>query len=172
MKAERNKRAIILEAEAAKQDKVLRAEGEKQSKILMAEGDKEARIREAEGLKEAKELEAQGAKAIEEIAKAEQNRIELLREANIDERILAYKSFESLEEVAKDQQIKSLFRLMQLKHLVLLGQLENLKKNKRRNYLQMIQEKNNKVRKRNGIPFSVRIFRKACTYPCIKKVMQ
>ncbi|MDO6630266.1 SPFH domain-containing protein [Bacillus thuringiensis] len=91
MKAERNKRAIILEAEAAKQDKVLRAEGEKQSKILMAEG-----------LKEAKELEAQGeARAIEEIAKAEQNRIELLREANIDERILAYKSFESLEEVAK-----------------------------------------------------------------------
>ena len=59
MKAERNKRAIILEAEAAKQDKVLRAEGEKQSKILMAEGDKEARIREAEGIK-AKELEAQG----------------------------------------------------------------------------------------------------------------
>ncbi|MDA2637408.1 SPFH/Band 7/PHB domain protein [Bacillus cereus] len=98
MKAERNKRAIILEAEAAKQDKVLRAEGEKQSKILMAEGDKEARIREAEGIKEAKELEAQ---AIEEIAKAEQNRIELLREANLDERILAYKSFESLAEVAK-----------------------------------------------------------------------
>ena len=49
MKAERNKRAIILEAEAKKQDKVLRAEG-----------DKEARIREAEGIKEAKELEAQG----------------------------------------------------------------------------------------------------------------
>ncbi|KYQ00221.1 putative stomatin/prohibitin-family membrane protease subunit YbbK [Bacillus cereus] len=91
MKAERNKRAIILEAEAAKQDKVLRAEG-----------DKEARIREAEGIKEAKELEAQGeARAIEEIAKAEQNRIELLREANLDERILAYKSFESLAEVAK-----------------------------------------------------------------------
>ncbi|ANS47652.1 peptidase [Bacillus thuringiensis] len=91
MKAERNKRAIILEAEAAKQDKVLRAEG-----------DKEARIREAEGIREAKELEAQGeARAIEEIAKAEQNRIELLREANLDERILAYKSFESLAEVAK-----------------------------------------------------------------------
>ncbi|MES5938332.1 MULTISPECIES: SPFH domain-containing protein [unclassified Bacillus cereus group] len=102
MKAERNKRAIILEAEAAKQDKVLRAEGEKQSKILMAEGDKEARIREAEGIKEAKKLEAQGeARAIEEIAKAEQNRIELLRAADLDERVLAYKSFESLIEVAK-----------------------------------------------------------------------
>ncbi len=35
------------------------------------------------------------------IIRAEQNRIELLREANLDERILAYKSFESLIEVAK-----------------------------------------------------------------------
>ncbi|MEB8957468.1 SPFH/Band 7/PHB domain protein, partial [Bacillus cereus] len=35
------------------------------------------------------------------IANAEHTRIELLREANIDERILAYKSFESLAEVAK-----------------------------------------------------------------------
>lgn len=102
MKAERNKRAIILEAEAAKQDKVLRAEGEKQSKILMAEGDKEARIREAEGVRQAKELEAQGeAKAIEEIAKAEQNRIQLLCQAGLDERVLAYQSFESLTEIAK-----------------------------------------------------------------------
>ncbi|PEZ02179.1 peptidase [Bacillus sp. AFS018417] len=102
MKAERNKRAIILEAEAAKQDKVLRAEGEKQSKILMAEGDKEARIREAEGLRQAKELEAQGeAKAIEEIAKAEQKRIQMLRQAGLDERVLAYQSFESLTEIAK-----------------------------------------------------------------------
>ena len=128
----------------------------------MAEGDKEARIREAEGIKEAKELEAQGeARAIEEIAKAEQNRIELLREANLDERILAYKSFESLAEVAKDQQIKSLFRLIQLKHLVLLGQLEKyLKKNKRRNYLQMIQEKNNKSEEEKWYTISlfVRIF--------------
>ena len=68
----------------------------------MAEGDKEARIREAEGIKEAKRIRStREARAIEEIAKAEQNRIELLREANLDERILAYKSFESLAEVAK-----------------------------------------------------------------------
>ncbi|OQR54826.1 SPFH domain-containing protein [Bacillus sp. CDB3] len=102
MKAERNKRAIILEAEAAKQDNVLRAEGEKQSKILMAEGAKEARIRAAEGIREAKDLEAQGeARAIETIAKAEQNRITCIRTAGLDEQVLAYKSFESLIEVAK-----------------------------------------------------------------------
>ncbi len=102
MKAERSKRAIILEAEAAKQDMILRAEGDKQSKILRAEGDKEARIREAEGLRAAQELEALGeAKAIQAVAEAEKNRIELLRQAELDENVLAYRSFEALIEVAK-----------------------------------------------------------------------
>lgn len=102
MKAERSKRAMILEAEAAKQDMILRAEGDKQSKILKAEGDKEARIREAEGLRQAQELEALGeAKAIQAVAEAEKNRIELLRAAGIDENVLAYRSFEALNEIAK-----------------------------------------------------------------------
>lgn len=102
MKAERNKRAIVLEAEAAKQDMILRAEGDKQSKILKAEGDKEARIREAEGLRQAQELEALGeAKAIEAVAAAEQARIEMLRNAALNEQVLAYQSFEALKEVAK-----------------------------------------------------------------------
>ncbi|UOY92781.1 SPFH/Band 7/PHB domain protein [Ectobacillus sp. JY-23] len=101
MKAERNKRAIILEAEAAKQDMVLRAEGDKQSKILIAEGDREARIREAEGVRQAKELEALGeAKAIEAVAVAEQRRIQLLKDAGLTEQVLAYKSFEALETIA------------------------------------------------------------------------
>lgn len=102
MKAERNKRAIVLEAEAAKRDMILRAEGDKQSKILKAEGNKEARIREAEGLKQAQELEAQGqAKAIQVVADAERARIEQLRAAGLDEQVLAYKPFEALMEVAK-----------------------------------------------------------------------
>lgn len=102
MKAERSKRAIVLEAEAAKQDMILRSEGDKQSKILKAEGDKEARIREAEGLRQAQELEAQGqAKAILLVAEAEKNRIELLRAAGLDENILAYKSFEALSQIAQ-----------------------------------------------------------------------
>ena len=103
MKAERSKRAIILEAEAARQDVILRAEGDKQSKILKAEGQKEARIREAEGIQLAKELESIGeSKAIEIIAEAEKRRIEMLRESGLNEQVLAYKSFEALEEVAKD----------------------------------------------------------------------
>ncbi|MNN25319.1 Modulator of FtsH protease HflK [compost metagenome] len=102
MKAERNKRAIVLEAEAAKQDMILRAEGDKQSKILKAEGDKEARIREAEGFRQAQELEALGqAKAIESVAAAEKARIEMLRDAALNEAVLAYQSFEALKEVAK-----------------------------------------------------------------------
>ncbi|WP_334074881.1 MULTISPECIES: SPFH domain-containing protein [Paenibacillus] len=102
MKAERSKRAMILEAEAAKQDMILRAEGDKQSKILKAEGDKEARIREAEGLRQAQELEALGqAKAIQAVAEAEQARIEMLRNAALNEQVLAYQSFEALKEVAK-----------------------------------------------------------------------
>lgn len=102
MKAERNKRAIVLEAEAAKQDLILRSEGDKQSKILKAEGEKEARIRQAEGLRQAQELEAQGqAKAIQAVAEAEKARIELLRSAGLDENVLAYYSFEALGEIAK-----------------------------------------------------------------------
>ncbi|PGZ97530.1 peptidase [Bacillus pseudomycoides] len=132
MKAERNKRAIILEAEAAKQDKVLRAEGEKQSKILMAEGDKEARIREAEGVRQAKELEAQGeAKAIEEIAKAEQSRIQMLRQAGLDERILAYKSFESLTEIAKGPANKVFLPSNAVETLGSLGAIGELFKEKK-----------------------------------------
>jgi regulator of protease activity HflC (stomatin/prohibitin superfamily) len=102
MKAERSKRAIVLEAEAAKQDMILRAEGDKQSKILKAEGDKEARIRQAEGFRQAQELEAMGqAKAIQSVADAEKYRVEMLKAAGLDEQILAYKSFEALQEVAK-----------------------------------------------------------------------
>ena len=102
MKAERNKRAVVLEAQAAKQDKILRSEGDKQSMILKAEGDKEARIREAEGFRQAQELEALGeAAAIQAIAEAEKNRIQLLVNAGLDERVLAYRSFEALQEVAK-----------------------------------------------------------------------
>lgn len=101
MKAERSKRAMVLDAEAAKQDMILRAEGDKQSKILKAEGDKEARIRQAEGQRQAQELEALGeAKAIESIAEAEKNRIALIRSAGLDEHVLTYRSLEALTDIA------------------------------------------------------------------------
>ena len=102
MKAERQKRAIILEAEAAKQDIILRAEGDRQSRILRAEAEREARIREAEGVKKAKELESEGeAAAITSIARAEQQRIQMLSRSGLNEQVLAYKSFEALQEMAK-----------------------------------------------------------------------
>jgi len=49
MKAEREKRATILEAEAYRQKQILEAEGDKQNAILIAEGDKQSTILRAEG---------------------------------------------------------------------------------------------------------------------------
>jgi len=53
MKAEREKRANVLEAEGFRQAAILKAEGERQSQILAAEGQKQEQILEAEGRKEA-----------------------------------------------------------------------------------------------------------------------
>ena len=53
MKAEREKRANILEAEGFRQAAILKAEGERQSQILVAEGEKQQAILDAEGRKEA-----------------------------------------------------------------------------------------------------------------------
>lgn len=58
MKAERNKRADILEAEGVRQAEILKAEGHKQSEILKAEGDKQAAILQAEARERAAEAEA------------------------------------------------------------------------------------------------------------------
>src|ERR671913_1261454 len=58
MKAEREKRAAVLEAEGLRQAAILRAEGEKQSQILSAEGRKEAAFRDAEARERLAEAEA------------------------------------------------------------------------------------------------------------------
>jgi len=71
MKAEREKRAVILSAEAYRDKQILEAEGDKQNAILMAEGDKQQNILIAEGDKEAAILRADGeAKAIETVSLA------------------------------------------------------------------------------------------------------
>ena len=64
MKAEREKRAAILEAEGLRQAEILRAEGEKQAKILQAEGLREAAFREAEGRERAALAEAAATKSV------------------------------------------------------------------------------------------------------------
>jgi regulator of protease activity HflC (stomatin/prohibitin superfamily) len=64
MKAEREKRANILEAEGFRQAAILKAEGEKQSVILEAEGDKEAAFRQAEARERLAEAEAAATKSV------------------------------------------------------------------------------------------------------------
>jgi len=64
MKAEREKRAVILEAEGSRQSAILRAEGEKQSAILSAEGAREAAFREAEARERAAQAEANATKSV------------------------------------------------------------------------------------------------------------
>ncbi len=64
MKAERERRAVILEAEGVRQAKILRAEGEKQAAILEAEGRREAAFRDAEARERAAEAEAKATQMV------------------------------------------------------------------------------------------------------------
>ena len=64
MKAERLKRASILEAEGDRQAAILRAEGEKQSQILEAEGNREAAFREAEAREREAQAEAEATRVV------------------------------------------------------------------------------------------------------------
>ena len=64
MKAEREKRAQILEAEGSKTAQILRSEGSKQSAILEAEGEREAAFREAEARERLAEAEANATRSV------------------------------------------------------------------------------------------------------------
>lgn len=64
MKAEREKRASILEAEGMRASEILRAEGEKQGQILQAEGRKEAAFRDAEAREREAEAEAKATQMV------------------------------------------------------------------------------------------------------------
>jgi len=97
MNAERNKRALILEAEAQRQSAITIAEGKKEAAILEADADKEAAIRRAAG-------EAQ---AIKEVAEAKAKEIQLVYEAikssKPDDKLVQLKSLEALEKVANGE---------------------------------------------------------------------
>jgi regulator of protease activity HflC (stomatin/prohibitin superfamily) len=64
MKAEREKRAVILEAEGQRQSAILKAEGQKQSQILEAEGRREAAFRDAEARERSAEAEAKATEVV------------------------------------------------------------------------------------------------------------
>lgn len=96
MKAEREKRASVLEAQAKKESAILIAEGQKVAAILQAEAKKEVKIKEAEGQ----------AQAILELKKAESEGIALLNENIPHENILKLQALKSLEVVANGQATK------------------------------------------------------------------
>lgn len=66
MKAERTKRAYILEAEGIRQAEILKAEGEKQSQILKAEGERQSAFLQAEARERSAEAEARATKMVSE----------------------------------------------------------------------------------------------------------
>lgn len=72
MKAERTKRANILEAEGVRQAEIVKAEGEKQSKILIAEGERQSAFLQAEARERSAEAEARATQMVSEaIAKGD-----------------------------------------------------------------------------------------------------
>jgi regulator of protease activity HflC (stomatin/prohibitin superfamily) len=89
MRADREKRAAILEAEGQKQAAILTAEGEKQAAVLRAQGQREATILEAEGQ----------AKAIDTVFRA-------IHEGNPDPQLLAYQYVQALPLIAQGQSNK------------------------------------------------------------------
>ena len=92
MKAEREKRANILEAQAKKESAILVAEGAKQAAILNAE----TAIKKAEGQ----------AQAILEVQRAKAESIKLLNESNPSHAVIALKGMETFEKVSDGQSTK------------------------------------------------------------------
>lgn len=96
MKAERERRARILDAE-----------GEKRSEILVAEGHKEAAILKADAVKETKIREAQGeAEAIILVQKAYADSLKLLNESAPTQNVIALKSLEAFTKAADGKATK------------------------------------------------------------------
>lgn len=96
MRAERERRSVILTAEGEKRAAILKAEGEKESVILRAIGKKESLITEAEGQ----------AQALERVYQAQAFGVDIINKANPKQGFLTLKSLESLEKVANGQATK------------------------------------------------------------------
>ena len=96
MKAERERRARILDAEGEKRSQILVAEGLKESAILKADAVKESKIREAEG-------EAQAILAVQQ---AYADALKMLNEAAPSDKVIALKSLESFQKIADGRATK------------------------------------------------------------------
>jgi regulator of protease activity HflC (stomatin/prohibitin superfamily) len=111
MRADRDKRAAILQAEGQRQSSILQAEGEKQSAILKAEGHKQATVLEAEGQ----------AKAIATV-------FEAIHEGKPDAELLAYQYLQTLPLIAQGESNKVWIIPSELQQMVgkVAGTIQNL----------------------------------------------
>ncbi|MDO4928680.1 MAG: SPFH domain-containing protein [Corynebacterium sp.] len=108
MKADREKRAMILTAEGRREAEIRTAEGEKQAKILAAEGDKHAAILEAEAQRQAMILRAEGERAAKYLqaqgeAKAVQKINAAIKTSQVTPEVLAYQYLEKLPQLAQGE---------------------------------------------------------------------
>ena len=95
MRADRDKRAVILTAEGQRQSSILTAEGNKQAAILTAEGDREALILRAQANREAAILKAQGeGQAIQTVFQA-------IHDGQPDQALLAYQYLQMMPKIAE-----------------------------------------------------------------------
>lgn len=106
MKADREKRAMILTAEGRRESDIRTAEGEKQAKILAAEGEKHAAILAAEAEREATILRAEGDRAARYLeaqgeARAIQKVNAAIKSAQVTPEVLAYQYLEKLPKLAE-----------------------------------------------------------------------
>ena len=96
MRAERERRQTVLEAQAHKESVISRAEGDKQAKMLAAEAERDAQIALAQGR----------AEAIRVVYQAEAEGLEKLAAAGISDEIIRLKSVEAMKDVANGQATK------------------------------------------------------------------
>jgi regulator of protease activity HflC (stomatin/prohibitin superfamily) len=127
MKAEREKRALILEAEGMKEAAIRKAEGERQAAILSAEGDKQAVMLDAEGRKEAAFRDAE---ARERAAQAEAEATRMVSDAIAAGNVQAINYFvannyvKALEQIAKSPNQKVL--MMPVEAASIIGSLAGI----------------------------------------------
>ena len=123
MNAERNKRALILQAEGERQSAITLAEGKKEAAILEAEADKEAAIRRAAG----------EAEAIKQVADAKAEEIKKVYGAVMDshpnDKLVQLKSLEALKEVANGEANKVFIPFEATSTLSSLGAVKEILKN-------------------------------------------
>ena len=120
MNAERNKRALILQAEGERQSAITLAEGKKEAAILEAEADREAAIRRAAG----------EAEAIKQVADAKAQEIRMVygavMDSNPNDKLVQLKSLEALKEIADGEANKVFIPFEATSALSSLGSIKEI----------------------------------------------